>query len=305
MEQELSEWHRATIPDLGAIMTLSGDSQTERLGPMLGQRERQARIRNRVITEGFVRAEQLADEFAVTLMTIHRDLDLLQQQGWLRKVRGGATAQPSSLFHGDLHYRLQDMKIEKETLAQTALKLIKTGQSIMLDESTTALTLARLLSARAPLTVISHFFAVLKSLAGEPGIDLISLGGSYYPAYDACLGLLTSESLRTLHADLLFMSTTAITEGFCYHQSQETIQVKRALMNAATRRILLVDHTKFRKRSLFQLAPVTSFDLVLVDSAVSAHDVTEMRDLGATVHVAGTEDAEGNELLAQFNQVQS
>ena len=267
-------------------------------GQGTGQRERQERIRERVIAEGFVRIEQLAEDFSVTLMTIHRDLDVLQQQGWLRKVRGGATAQPSPLFHGDIRHRMQAMGDAKDELARTALKLIGSGQSVMMDESTTVLHLAKLLPSHGPVTVITHFLQIIKQLGEEPGIDVIGLGGVYYPAYDAFLGLLTAEAIRSLRSDILFMSTTAITEGFCYHQSQETIMVKRALMDSTARRVLLVDHSKFSRRGLFQLAPLTDFDLVLIDSATSADTLAELHDLGVRVHIAGTESEDGEDLRA-------
>ena len=269
----------------------------------IDQHERQEQIRERVIAEGFVRSEQLAEEFSVTLMTIHRDLDALQRQGWLRKIRGGATAQPSKLFHGDIRHRMQTMHEAKAELAQAAIKLVTRGQSIVLDESTTILSLAPLLSVRAPLTVITYSLALLKQLADEPGLDLISLGGAYFPAYDAFLGLSTADSIRALRADMLFMSTTAITEGFCYHQSQETIIVKRALMEAAAVCVLLVDHSKFSKRGLFQLAPLTDFDLIIVDKGIQERDLALLRDFGATVHVAGTESENGQELVNALKKV--
>lgn len=281
-------------------MTISKNTTAEGSfsGQGTGQRERQERIRERVIADGFVRIEQLAEDFSVTLMTIHRDLDVLQQQGWLRKVRGGATAQPSPLFHGDIRYRMQAMGDAKDELARTAIKLIGNGQSVMMDESTTVLHLAKLLPSHGPVTVITHFLQIIKQLGEEPGIDVIGLGGVYYPAYDAFLGLLTAEAIRSLRSDILFMSTTAITEGFCYHQSQETIMVKRALMDSTARRVLLVDHSKFSKRGLFQLAPLTDFDLVLVDSRTSPDALAELHDLGVHVHIAGTESEDGEDLRA-------
>src|SRR5579884_3994464 len=106
--------HKYHIISAGVIMSPSrnntGEEPTSEAGLSLDQRERQEKIRERVITNGFVRSELLAEEFSVTLMTIHRDLDVLQRQGWLRKIRGGATAQPSALFHGDIRYRMQAMK---------------------------------------------------------------------------------------------------------------------------------------------------------------------------------------------------
>ncbi|MEV5986964.1 DeoR/GlpR family DNA-binding transcription regulator [Streptomyces sp. NPDC052051] len=252
-------------------------------------RERRERIKSRVVEEGFVRIDRLADELGVTPMTIRRDLDYLQGKGWLRKVRGGATAQPSTAFHGDIRHRTQAMATEKSALARAALSLVKPGQSLIVDDSTTGLALAGLLAQRAPLTVISNFVPVIQVLAGSPGIELISLGGAYYPAYDAFLGIRTVDAVGGLRADTLFASTTAITRGHCYHQSQETVAVKRALMEACDRTVLLVDHTKFQRRGLYQLAPVTAFDLVIVDAGIPPSELDALQAKGVEVLVAQEE----------------
>ncbi|MCP2260005.1 transcriptional regulator, DeoR family [Streptoalloteichus tenebrarius] len=257
-----------------------GNGESSRVA---GQQARQQRIRERVLAEGFVRAEALATDYGVSLMTIHRDLEALQTQGWLRKVRGGASALPSALFHGSVEHRMATMSETKRRLAEAALELVSPGQTVMLDESTTCLHLAQRLPTRAPLTVITYFLPVIKLLAGEPGIGLVSLGGSYFPAYDAFLGLHTADAVRSFRADLLFASTTAIVNGRCYHQSQETVHVKRALMESAGRRVLLVDHTKFAKEGLYALAPLTSFDLVLVDDGLPPAELRAVRDLGVQV----------------------
>ena len=249
-------------------------------------RDRRDSIRRQVVDAGFVRIEELAEAHAVSAMTIHRDLDALQSEGWLRKVRGGATARPSALYHGDVRHRMQTMVEAKRQLADAALDLVSPGSSVLIDDSTTALALAEQLPSRPPLTVISNFLAVVRLLAGVPGIDLVALGGSYFPAYDAFLGMHTSEALGSLHADVLFMSTTAVTGANCYHQSQETVAVKRALMSAAARRILLIDHSKLRQRGLYELAPLTAFDLVLIDDGVAAEDLRALRDQGVPVQVA-------------------
>ena len=254
-----------------------------------GARERRDQIRQRVVDEGFVGIKELAEAYDVSVMTVHRDLDALQSKGWLRKVRGGATAQPSALYHGDVRHRLQAMADAKKQLAEAAAELVTPGESILIDDSTTGLAVAELLPARGPLTVITNFLALIKRLSAEPGIDLIALGGAYYPAYDAFLGLRTCEAAASLRADILFMSTTAITNGYCYHQSQETVAVKRALMDAADRRILLVDHSKFTKNGLHQLAPLTAFDLVIVDPSTPEDEITAQRSAGVNLHVAGVD----------------
>ncbi len=257
----------------------------------LSPQDRQEAIRERILTHGFVSVGELADAFAVSGMTIRRDLELLEEQGWVRKVRGGATAEPSAFYHGDVRHRMQAMAAAKGEIAAHALGHVERGHTIMLDESTTGYGLAQLLPNRRPVTVITNFLPSLQLLSRKPGIDLIALGGAYRPAYDAFLGLRTAESVGSMTADLLFASTTAITAGSCYHRSQETIEVKLALMQAAARKILLADHAKFGKRAVHHLASVTEFDLVIVDSGIAPEHLEELRQLGVAVEVAPASDA--------------
>ena len=255
------------------------------------QRQRQERIRDHVVSHGSVRIEELAETFGVSAMTIHRDLDTLQREGWLRKIRGGATAEPSAVFHGDIRHRMQTMSAQKEALAAAAVELVRPGDAVALDDSTTALSVARRLIDRAPVTAVTNFLPTIKLLAGQPGIDLVALGGAYYPGYDAFLGMRTLEAIRPIRADALFMSTTAVTDGVCYHTSTETIQVKRALMDIAAQRVLLIDHSKFARRALNELCPLVDFDTVLVDDGIDAELLADLHRASVpvqVVEVAGT-----------------
>lgn len=249
-------------------------------------RARRDRIRDRVLELGSARIEDLATELDVSPMTIHRDLDRLAEQGWLRKVRGAATAEQSALFESSVRYRNADQPAAKRLLAHAALRYVERGQALMLDDSTTVLQLAQLLPEYGPVTVITNFLSVVNQLAGESGVELISLGGTYFPSYDAFLGMSAADAARPLRADVLFMSTSAITDGYCYHQSQETILVKRALMQASAHKILLADHTKFHKRALHRLASLTEFDTVIVDPSTNESDLEAINELGVHVEIA-------------------
>ncbi|NLU68679.1 DeoR/GlpR family DNA-binding transcription regulator [Streptomyces sp. HNM0574] len=242
-------------------------------------------IRETVAARGFVRAGELAESAGVSLMTVHRDLDALQSQGWLRKVRGGATGMPSARFHGSVAARTAAMPRTKELLAREAAGILTPGQTVLLDDSTTCLPLTRLLAERAPLTVLTNSLPALTALAREPGISVIGLGGSYFPAYDAFMGLHTAESVAAYRADVLFLSTTAVTGGRCYHTSPETVQVKRAMLRAAGRKVLLADHTKFTRDGLYALAPLTDFDLLVTDDGLPEAEVRSVRAAGTAVRV--------------------
>lgn len=232
--------------------------------------ERRERIGAIVLANESVSARELAARFDVSLMTIHRDLDELERQGVLRKTRGGATPQPSSLFESNVRYRLATARDEKAALARYALTLIEPGQAVLLDDATTTLALARLVPTIAPLTVITNYLATIQVLHDVPGIRLIALGGEYFPSHDSFMGIVCEGAISSLRADVFFMSTSAVSQGIAYHQEQEIVAIKRAMLRAASRSILLIDHAKLGKTALHRLAPLSDFDLVVVDDGVDA-----------------------------------
>ena len=248
--------------------------------------ERQERIAEYVLEQGSVAAKDLASMFNVSLMTIHRDLDELERQGVLRKLRGAAEAQPSSLFESNVRYRLRVAIAEKEALSRYALSKITPGQAVMLDDSTTALPLARLLPSLAPLTVITNFVAAIRELSGVKGINLISLGGEYLPNHDAFTGVVCEAAIASLRADVLVMSTSAVSGCTALHQEQEIVRVKRTMIASAKRRILLVDHTKLGKVALHHLAPLQDFDLLVVDEDADQETMEELEECPVPFEIA-------------------
>ncbi|NUT34597.1 MAG: DeoR/GlpR transcriptional regulator [Hamadaea sp.] len=247
--------------------------------------QRQAEIAEYVIQHGSVSAADLAEMFHVSLMTVHRDLDELERQGVVRKFRGGVSAQPSSVFESNVSYRLRAARTEKLALAQRARELVEPGMAVMLDDSTSTLELARLLVDAGPLTVITNFLETIKLLSGVRGIRLLSLGGEYYATHDSFLGVPCVEAIEALRVDLLFASTSAVSGSYAYHQEQEIVLVKRAMIRCAQRAVLMVDHTKLGRVALHRVAPLRDFDLVLTDAGAPAETLREMRENGVAYEV--------------------
>ena len=238
------------------------------------------------MAEGAVRIEQLAERFGTSLMTVHRDLDELESRGLLHKSRGVASALSSSLVESSDMYRAGQQLNEKRSLAHAAMEFIEPGQSIFLDDSTTVLQMAKLLPNKAPLTVITNVLPLMNELSGARGISLVALGGNYYNWCSAFMGRVTTEAIGKLRADVFIMSTAAITDDTCFHQTPETTDTKRAMFDAAATRILLADHTKFRKRALHALARLTEYDAVIVDTQTRKDDITRMELQGVRVIIA-------------------
>jgi DeoR/GlpR family transcriptional regulator of sugar metabolism len=250
------------------------------------QLARQRAITEAVMAEGAIRIEQLAERFEISVMTVHRDLDELEGRGLLRKSRGIATATSTPLVESSDVYRSSRQWAEKEALALAAMEFVEPGQALFLDDSTTVLHMAPHLPNKAPLTVITNVLTLMNELRGVRGITVLGLGGQYYNWCSAFMGRMTTEAVANLRADTFFMSTSAITDDIAFHQTLETIDTKRAMFDAARRRILLADHTKFDKRALHALVPLSDFDAVIVDEATPPEHVLRMRTQGIHVVVA-------------------
>jgi DeoR/GlpR family transcriptional regulator of sugar metabolism len=242
-------------------------------------------IRQRVLADGYARLDELAKAFVVSLMTVHRDVDVLESEGWLLKSRGGVTANPAALVDAGVRQRMSAMVTQKAAITAVAASLVNAGQTLFLDDSTTVFGMVPFLAARAPLVIASNFLPVVGEAGSSAGLDLHLLGGQYHPRQEACFGRQTEESIRHMHADICFMSTTAITGGRCLYRSEASVLVRRAFMHNASRSVLLVDHAKFGRPAPHVLCAVELFDVVITDDGIDAEDLADLRSRCSDVRV--------------------
>jgi DeoR/GlpR family transcriptional regulator of sugar metabolism len=233
-----------------------------------------------VVAAGVATIAELTELTGASVMTIHRDLDELARRGIVRKFHGGVSAQPSTVFESSSDYRLTVQSEEKEALAAAALRFVEPGMSLMIDDSTSALGVARLLGdvRHGVLTVVTNYLPTIEAVREFPDVHLIAIGGDYSPTHDSFLGIAAVESIAALTVDVVFLSTSAMTPTLTFHQEPEIILVKRAMMAAAQRRVLLMDPTKLRRRALHRLAPTTDFEHVVLNDGVDPQFVRELRE---------------------------
>jgi DeoR/GlpR family transcriptional regulator of sugar metabolism len=257
-------------------------------------RESKVEMRKRLITDavlasGSATAQDLANQFGVSLVTIHRDLDELERRGVVRKFHGGVSAQPSGVFESQMPYRLASMTAEKDAIAQAALGYVEPGMSILLDDSTTVLAMIDGLAERAPLHVATTFVTGMRrlsELAADHDITLIGIGGRYDVAHDSFVGVQTNSHVQGIHVDAVFISTSAVSLTDMYHQEEQVAALKREMLNSASKRYLLIDHTKLNRRALLKIASLSELDLIITDDAAAPEVLAAWTAAGIAYQIA-------------------
>lgn len=252
--------------------------------------ERRKAIMDLLVTMRAATLDDLADRFGVSRMTIHRDLDDLEQAGVLRKIRGGATIEAGTRFESDFRVRAMQDAGPKARMAQAAVALVEPGMTLLVNDGSMAALMARGLVKKRPLTVITNNAAIVDYLRDQPGITLMALGGTYSSKYNAFFGGVTEQTLSRLRADIAFISTPAVLGGRAFHMDGEVVRTKRAMMDAATQSCLLINHTRFGRSALHLLADLREFAAIITDDAPDASEAAILQRVGIALTIA-TEDA--------------
>jgi DeoR/GlpR family transcriptional regulator of sugar metabolism len=207
--------------------------------------ERQRRLLELARKNGTVRTTDLAADFNVTEETIRRDLDFLARLGHLRRTHGGAMDTVSSLSELSQSERESRQLEEKIAIGREAATLVKEGETLLLDASTTALEFASQLPNGMQLRVISYSLAVIERLANREDVEVIQLGGSYERRGRRFSGMQAEMALRTLRVDRFFFS------GGGYHPTlgigepnPDQSRFKRMMLEHSAWNCALIDHTK-------------------------------------------------------------
>lgn len=252
--------------------------------------ERQQLIMDLLVEKGAVDMDDLAERFAVSKMTIHRDLDDLEQAGLLRKMRGGATIEAGTQFESDFRFRERQGGEAKERMARAALELVEPGMTVIVNDGSMAAVLGALLVEKRPLTVITNNAAIMDALKGVNGANLIALGGTYSAKFNGYFGVLTEEALARLRADIAFVSTPALSGGKAFHMDDDVVRSKRAMIASAAKSCLLVNHQRFGRTALHVLSDLKDFDWIITDAMPDDGEADALAKSGIKLTIANSQE---------------
>jgi len=249
--------------------------------------ERQQRIYERAQREGRVEVTGLAELLDVTTETVRRDLAVLEQQGLVRRVHGGALLAERPVPELSLAARIGRHSDTKLRIATRALQELPDGGTILLDSGSTTLAMAEMLPADAHLTVVTNNAIIAGVLAGQGNLALLMIGGRVRTVTGAAVGPWAIGALSELAVDVAFLGTNGFdADHGLSTPDQDEAAVKRAMLDAARTRILVADSSKLGAVHLQRFARADDVHTIITDHAADTDAVEALRAAGPKVVIA-------------------
>jgi len=218
-----------------------------------------------------------------TAVTVRKDLDLLEKEGALKRTHGGAILY-KPLFHGlALNEKEKLHADEKERIAREAVKLISEGDVVILDSGSTTTQLAKLMKNMKEVTVITNAVNIAFELI-DSELEVILTGGFFQKKSSTLIGPLAEETLTKISADKLFHGV----DGIDYDHGLTTTNVieantSRVMMQRAGENILLVDSSKFGRRSLGVICQIKEIDKIITTKQMDEAEKNRLIDMGIDI----------------------
>jgi DeoR family transcriptional regulator of aga operon len=228
----------------------------------------------------------LSEILGVSEVTVRKDLDQLESQGVLTRVHGGAVVSGRGRLELYFAEREQEHLEEKRRIAQAAALLIRSGQRIFLDASTTALQVARLIKDREDLIVVTNGIYTALELNFCEGITTIVVGGTMRRRSSSLVGSLNINSLQRLRLDIGMFGARGVTphDGLMESDLDEA-QLKQQMVSKSNLVVGIADASKFGVMAFSAFALPHELDRLITDQGAPAASITELRAAGITVEL--------------------
>ncbi|WP_370185521.1 DeoR/GlpR family DNA-binding transcription regulator [Rhodococcus wratislaviensis] len=250
--------------------------------------ERHKAIVNALNSAGVVSTEGLVQLLGVSQETVRRDLALLEERGTLRRVHGGAASlvarggeEPSFTERSQLEHEA------KAELAQAAVSLIHTGQTIVIDIGTTAVEVARAIPHSFRGTVATPSLLVAAELAERPSVDLLVCGGRVRKGDLACANAHAKAFFTDLYADLAFVSSGGLdTEIGLTDFHLDEVDVRKTILANSAHSYVLADSSKIGRVAPHRVCTLDTLDGLITDFPVSQDIAQAFKDAGGVILTA-------------------
>lgn len=251
---------------------------------------RQARIRSYVNEHEFVRVSDISERFDVSEVTVRADLTTLAEQGYVRRVHGGAVPRQVHRVERPFVLGETDLVASQAHLGNEAARRVRIGDAILVDVGTTTTALARALVARMDLAEVSVFTngltIALELEAAFPRISVVVTGGTLRPMQHSLVNPLGENLLHGINATTAFIGCNGVDSiGGITNINLPEAEIKQKMVAAARTRIVLADGRKIGVVELAQVCSLDKVDELITDERADADELTKIRELGVDVTV--------------------
>jgi DeoR/GlpR family transcriptional regulator of sugar metabolism len=236
---------------------------------------------------GEAKVAELSALFGVSDMTIRRDLEALQREGIIKRVRRGAISATSRSYEPPFALRAERFREEKSRIGRAASSMVSDGETVILDVGSTVLAAAEVLRERRNLTILTPSLRAAWLLADKPDLRVIVTGGIVRPGERSLVGTLSERAFESLYCDILFMGIGGINvRAGLTEFNLEDARVKQEAMKYSQRRIVLADASKLGKVAFMRVAGLEEVDALITDAGADPDTVAELRSAGLEVITA-------------------
>jgi DeoR/GlpR family transcriptional regulator of sugar metabolism len=264
------------------VAPVSGGSRSRLLGEA-----RRAKILEWLQEEGSARVRSLAEAFEVSEVTMRQDLEKLETDGHIVREHGGAFLKSVTQQVRSMALQHLENMEAKRRIGRAAAALVNDGETIILDSGSTTTEVATQLIGKRDMTVITNALNIALTLGAEPGFEVHMTGGHFKAPTLSLSGERSADYFRGLFVQTLFLATAAIDldAGLTYPALSD-IPVKRAMIDAAQRVILVADSSKIGQRSFSALGGLDLIHMLVTDEGISPDDRKAIEAAGVEVLIA-------------------
>ena len=230
------------------------------------QNEREMEIVKLLSAESYMTVKELSRILYTSESSIRRDLTGLEKRGIVRRSYGGVELSKTNVNVLPFNIRLHDRVQEKKLIAQKAAPLVHDGDIVFLDQSSSAMFVARALMQAARVTVVTNNVEIL-SLLSQTDLEVFSSGGMLCKNNRNCLlGADAHHIFRQVHANFAFFSTKALSDdGIIYDCDREEICIRNTMLENAEQRVFLCTSEKIGRKSGYRQCNLEDVEYIITD----------------------------------------
>jgi DeoR/GlpR family transcriptional regulator of sugar metabolism len=247
--------------------------------------ERKHRLESYLQEVEFASLEDLAKHVGSSVSTVRRDLTAMESGGTVKRTHGGARVISPKSDEFTFSVRETRELQAKEAIGRACAALIQPNQSVILDAGTTCFHVARHLEDKAP-QIVTNSLPIANHYSAAGRVELVLSGGVIYPRLGVLVGPLAVEAFSKIHADVAIMSAGGITLEGLTNSHGLLVDIQLAMMRAAAKVIMCLDHTKLGRRSVSPLCDLARVHVIVTDNQAPLELVDQFRARGIEVVIA-------------------